>query len=215
MADDVLTPSTDEAASPSSGSATPTSSSAARMRTRLARIGRSSTTDPVLEPLFRVVRNTHPKADLGVIERAYRTAEQHHEGQKRKSGDPFITHPLAVTTILAAFAGLAVVFLLAVLARASSESRQVALATGIVVGGMGAAVILVFLFVDLPDIGDTGLYDAPGAGNLDATGTAAAGLWMELVGGLILLLSGAALATLRPEQLATVVPDRNRPAEPR
>lgn len=120
-----------------------------------------------------------------------------------------------VTTILAAFAGLAVVFLLAVLARASSESRQVALATGIVVGGMGAAVILVFLFVDLPDIGDTGLYDAPGAGNLDATGTAAAGLWMELVGGLILLLSGAALATLRPEQLATVVPDRNRPAEPR
>ena len=71
------------------------------MRTRLARIGRSSTTDPVLEPLFRVVRNTHPKADLAIIEKAYRTAEQHHQGQKRKSGDPFITHPLAVTTILA------------------------------------------------------------------------------------------------------------------
>ncbi|MGH3505983.1 MAG: RelA/SpoT family protein, partial [Nocardioidaceae bacterium] len=71
------------------------------MRTRLARIGRGSTTDPVLEPLFRVVRNTHPKADLAIIEKAYRTAEQHHQGQKRKSGDPFITHPLAVTTILA------------------------------------------------------------------------------------------------------------------
>jgi len=36
-----------------------------------------------------------------VIERAYRVAEQAHEGQNRKSGDPYITHPLAVATILA------------------------------------------------------------------------------------------------------------------
>ena len=55
----------------------------------------------MLEPLFRVVRATHPKADLGMIERAYRTAEKYHTGQLRKSGDAYITHPLAVATILA------------------------------------------------------------------------------------------------------------------
>nr|WP_202893737.1 bifunctional (p)ppGpp synthetase/guanosine-3',5'-bis(diphosphate) 3'-pyrophosphohydrolase [Kribbella italica] len=55
----------------------------------------------MLEPLFRVVRATHPKADLAMIERAYRTAEKHHTGQLRKSGDAYITHPLAVATILA------------------------------------------------------------------------------------------------------------------
>jgi GTP pyrophosphokinase len=72
------------------------------MRARLARLGaQRSTVNPVLEPLFRIVRTTHPKADLRVIERAYDVAEQHHRGQLRKSGDPFITHPLAVTTILA------------------------------------------------------------------------------------------------------------------
>ncbi|HET6743815.1 MAG TPA: bifunctional (p)ppGpp synthetase/guanosine-3',5'-bis(diphosphate) 3'-pyrophosphohydrolase [Kribbella sp.] len=55
----------------------------------------------MLEPLFRVVRATHPRADLGMIERAYRTAEKYHTGQMRKSGDAYITHPLAVATILA------------------------------------------------------------------------------------------------------------------
>ena len=55
----------------------------------------------MLEPLFRTVRANHPKADLALLERAYDTAEKHHRGQMRKSGDPYITHPLAVTTILA------------------------------------------------------------------------------------------------------------------
>ncbi len=72
------------------------------MRARLARMGsRSQASNPVLEPLFRVVRATHPKADLALLERAYLTAERLHAEQKRKSGDPYITHPLAVTTILA------------------------------------------------------------------------------------------------------------------
>ena len=73
------------------------------VRARLARLGgtRHPNRAPMLEPLFRVVRATHPKADLGMIERAYRTAEQYHRGQLRKSGDPYITHPLAVATILA------------------------------------------------------------------------------------------------------------------
>ncbi len=74
-----------------------------RMRARLARMGGrgQSTTNPVLDPLFRAVRTTHPKADLALIERAYVTAELKHGTQMRKSGDPYITHPLAVTTILA------------------------------------------------------------------------------------------------------------------
>ena len=55
----------------------------------------------MLEPLFRTVRANHPKADLALLERAYDIAEKHHRGQMRKSGDPYITHPLAVTTILA------------------------------------------------------------------------------------------------------------------
>ncbi|MGN0065710.1 MAG: RelA/SpoT family protein [Nocardioides sp.] len=72
------------------------------MRARLARIGtRPTSANPVLEPLFRAVRANHPKADLALLERAYLLAEKHHTGQMRKSGDPYITHPLAVTTILA------------------------------------------------------------------------------------------------------------------
>ena len=72
-----------------------------RMRHRLARLGAVRSKSAVLDPLFRIVRSNHPKADLDIIERAYRVAERCHEGQKRKSGDPYITHPLAVATILA------------------------------------------------------------------------------------------------------------------
>ncbi len=56
----------------------------------------------VLEPLFKVLKSNHPKADTAVVGRAYRTAEHYHRDQTRKSGgDPYITHPLAVATILA------------------------------------------------------------------------------------------------------------------
>ncbi|WP_107774423.1 RelA/SpoT family protein [Nocardioides sediminis] len=72
------------------------------MRARLARIGaKAPSGNPVLEPLFRAVRANHPKADLALLERAYGIAERMHDTQMRKSGDPYITHPLAVTTILA------------------------------------------------------------------------------------------------------------------
>jgi len=89
-----------ETAPPSiAGTGTP---SGRRMRARLARIGtRSQSANPVLEPLFRSIRANHPKADLALIERAYVTAERAHGTQMRKSGDPYITHPLAVTQILA------------------------------------------------------------------------------------------------------------------
>src|SRR3954454_18961499 len=91
------------AAAPSSAAATypPEGGNSRRMRNRLARIGTKNQSNPVLEPLFRVIKANHPKADLALIERAYLTAERMHGTQKRKSGEPYITHPLAVATILA------------------------------------------------------------------------------------------------------------------
>ena len=72
------------------------------MRHALARLGAPKNSQAaVLDPLVKTLRATHPKADITVIERAYRTAEHYHSGQTRKSGDPYITHPLAVATILA------------------------------------------------------------------------------------------------------------------
>ena len=73
------------------------------VRRRLARLGaqRGAGTNPVLEPLIKTVRATHPKADIRLIERAYDSAAYWHRDQKRRSGDPYITHPLAVATILA------------------------------------------------------------------------------------------------------------------
>ncbi|HEY1702063.1 MAG TPA: bifunctional (p)ppGpp synthetase/guanosine-3',5'-bis(diphosphate) 3'-pyrophosphohydrolase [Trebonia sp.] len=73
------------------------------MRRRLARLGaqRGSGLNPVLEPLIKTIRATHPKADIRTVERAYEVAAHWHREQKRKSGDPYITHPLAVATILA------------------------------------------------------------------------------------------------------------------
>ncbi|MGQ4486917.1 bifunctional (p)ppGpp synthetase/guanosine-3',5'-bis(diphosphate) 3'-pyrophosphohydrolase [Streptomyces sp. 372A] len=99
-------------AKPAAGSTSPTGpasrsgGSSNRVRARLARLGvqRSSPYNPVLEPLLRIVRGNDAKtetATLRQIERAYQVAERWHRGQKRKSGDPYITHPLAVTTILA------------------------------------------------------------------------------------------------------------------
>ncbi|GHC10838.1 GTP pyrophosphokinase [Streptomyces albogriseolus] len=84
----------------------PRSGSSNRVRARLARLGvqRANPYNPVLEPLLRIVRSNDPKienATLRQIEKAYQVAERWHRGQKRKSGDPYITHPLAVTTILA------------------------------------------------------------------------------------------------------------------
>ncbi len=85
---------TEQSADPAAGAA---------VRRRLARLGttRSGGINPVLEPLIKTVRLTHPKADIRPIERAYEYAARLHRGQDRKSGDPYITHPLAVTTILA------------------------------------------------------------------------------------------------------------------
>jgi GTP pyrophosphokinase len=62
---------------------------------------RQSPVKPVLEPLLAVHRTNHPKVDTRLLQRGYDLAEECHRGQLRKSGDPYITHPLAVATILA------------------------------------------------------------------------------------------------------------------
>ena len=73
-----------------------------RVRSGLVWFGaRSKMTTPEIEPLVRALRANHPKADVSLIERAYATAEKVHRGQMRKSGEPYITHPVAVATILA------------------------------------------------------------------------------------------------------------------
>lgn len=78
------------------------SSPTSRVRSRLPRFGsRSLPALPALEPVLAAARANHPKADLTAVEQAYVVAEREHRGQVRKSGDPYITHPVAVATILA------------------------------------------------------------------------------------------------------------------
>ena len=54
---------------------------------------------------FRKLESTllkyRPTADINLLRRAYRFARKHHLGQYRKSGEPYIFHPIAVAQILA------------------------------------------------------------------------------------------------------------------
>jgi len=51
--------------------------------------------------LLRKMRTYHPSSDFTLVEKAFRLADHAHKGQKRKSGEPYIIHPLEVATILA------------------------------------------------------------------------------------------------------------------
>ena len=53
------------------------------------------------DKLVKTVRQHHPRADLVQLEFAHEVARKAHEGQKRRSGEPYITHPIAVAQILA------------------------------------------------------------------------------------------------------------------
>ena len=57
--------------------------------------------NPVLDVLAKALISHHPEASLIELERAYDIAADAHEGQLRKSGEKYITHPLAVSEILA------------------------------------------------------------------------------------------------------------------
>ena len=54
-----------------------------------------------LEELNQKILAYYPNADLKLIEKAYLFSESHHEGQIRRSGEPYISHPLNVAAILA------------------------------------------------------------------------------------------------------------------
>ncbi|RPF45080.1 GTP pyrophosphokinase [Streptomyces sp. Ag109_G2-6] len=80
-----------------------------RTRLDLRRLGRAALLGPAsrdrlpdaIGHVAEAHRAHHPDADLSILRRAYLLAESSHRGQMRKSGEPYITHPLAVTLILA------------------------------------------------------------------------------------------------------------------
>lgn len=79
---------------------TDTQSTASR-RALLPRLFSRAQPTGAVDRLLKTVRSHHPKADIALIERAYSAAERAHDGQKRRSGEPYITHPVAVAQILA------------------------------------------------------------------------------------------------------------------
>jgi guanosine-3',5'-bis(diphosphate) 3'-pyrophosphohydrolase len=76
-------------------------SSTASLRRLVPRIFSKAQPAGAVDRLVRTTRLHHPKADLSILERAYAVADRAHSGQKRQSGEPYITHPLAVAQILA------------------------------------------------------------------------------------------------------------------
>lgn len=54
-----------------------------------------------IQTLLDQVASYHPSADLGLISRVYEFAATAHEGQRRKSGESYVTHPLAVASVIA------------------------------------------------------------------------------------------------------------------
>ncbi len=83
-------------------------------------------TPDFLGPLLAAYRERHPKGDSSLIVKAYETAEKAHEGQFRRSGEAFISHPVAVATVLAGL-GMDDVTLAAALLHDSVEDTAVSL----------------------------------------------------------------------------------------
>ena len=57
--------------------------------------------DDLYRELIERVQKYHPSDDITMIEKAYRVATEAHKNQFRKSGEPYIIHPLNVAIILA------------------------------------------------------------------------------------------------------------------
>src|SRR2546421_716375 len=96
----------------------------ARLLTR--RHGKSSGLDSAVRPLIESVRARNSRADSALIERAYAVARDAHRDQVRRSGDPYIAHPLGVAMILADL-GLDDVTLAAALLHDAVEDTSVTL----------------------------------------------------------------------------------------
>jgi guanosine-3',5'-bis(diphosphate) 3'-pyrophosphohydrolase len=95
--------------------------------------------DPIAT-ILRSHRAIHADAELSSIRRAYETAERMHRGQMRKSGDPYITHPVEVTEILAEL-GMDTVTLVAALLHDTVEDTSYTLAA--LESDFGAEVALI------------------------------------------------------------------------
>jgi guanosine-3',5'-bis(diphosphate) 3'-pyrophosphohydrolase len=83
------------------GSVGTATSSLSSLRTLLPRLFSKAQPAGAVDRLIKTAKLHHPKSDVSIIERAYVAAEKAHRGQVRKSGEPYITHPVAVAQILA------------------------------------------------------------------------------------------------------------------
>ncbi len=120
------TPTTDEVADGAGAFGYAGPPTGRRVRARLARFNapwQTQQISEVLEPLIAMHRATHPKADIRLLQKSYDTAARWHEGQYRKSGDPYITHPLAVANLLAEL-GMDTTTLVAALLHDTIEDTQ-------------------------------------------------------------------------------------------
>ncbi|MGN0242792.1 MAG: RelA/SpoT family protein [Lachnospiraceae bacterium] len=57
--------------------------------------------DQLYDQLIQTIKQYHPSADVSLVTKAYQLAKEAHRDQKRKSGEPYIIHPLCVAIILA------------------------------------------------------------------------------------------------------------------
>ena len=69
--------------------------------TKLKKMEEFVSPDKLYRELIQSVRKYHPSTDISLIEKAYQVAKESHDGQVRKSGEPYIIHPLCVAIILA------------------------------------------------------------------------------------------------------------------
>ena len=73
----------------------------ATLRSRLPKIFTRPIEGSGIASVLRSAKSSHPKLDFSVVEKAFVIASKAHEGHIRKSGDPYITHPIAVAQLLA------------------------------------------------------------------------------------------------------------------
>jgi GTP pyrophosphokinase len=73
----------------------------ATLRSRLPKIFTRPAEGSGISEVLKSAKSAHPKLDFSIVEKAFVVASKAHEGHLRKSGDPYITHPIAVAQLLA------------------------------------------------------------------------------------------------------------------
>ena len=79
----------------------PVSEKILQIDARLLKPDEMRSPDELFRELMVRVRRYHPSGDLSGIEKAYQVASEAHKDQHRKSGEPYIIHPLCVSVVLA------------------------------------------------------------------------------------------------------------------